>query len=101
MANHDFLTVTVSGANITTGAASTAVAIPNASSGEVPKFIRVAAINACYVKLGTAGVAATSSDILVQPADAAVLSVPRGITHIAAIQDAAAGKVSVVPLEFV
>lgn len=101
MANHDFLTVTTSGANITTGAASTSINIPVCSSGEIPTFIRVASTNACYVKMGVGSATASANDLLIQPADSAVLSVPRGVTRIAAIQDSAAGKVSIVPLEFV
>ena len=50
-------------------------------------------------RLGTSGVAATTADILVQPADSVILQVPKGITHIAYIQGVAAGAVNVVPLE--
>lgn len=94
-----FLTVLAGGATITTGAASARVAIPNASDGNLPRYIRVAARNECYVRLGTSGVTAASTDLLVQPADSAILHVPNGITHIAAIQGTAAGSVSIVPLE--
>lgn len=94
-----FLTVTAVGASFSTSGTSASVAIPNASDGNKPRFIRVAARNECYVKLGTSGVAATANDILVQPADSVILSVPLGITHIAGIQGAAAGLVNVVPLE--
>ena len=93
------IVVTAVGFSAVTGAASAATAIPNASSGQAPSYIRVAARNECYVKLGTAGVAATANDILVQPADSVVLAVPKGITQIAYIQGTAAGLVNVVPLE--
>ena len=95
----DYITVTTAGSTITTSASSSRVAIPNASDGGVPRYIRVAATAACYVKIGTSGVTATTSDVLVQPADAIVLHIPLGITHIAAIQDSAAGKCNVVALE--
>lgn len=94
-----FLTVTAVGVSAATGAASASSAIPNASDGNKPRFIRVAARNECYVKLGVSGVAATSNDILVQPADSVILAVPNGITHIAYIQGTAAGQVNVTPLE--
>lgn len=94
-----FLTVTAVGVSAATGAASASSAIPNASDGNKPRFIRVAARNECYVKLGVSGVAATSNDILVQPADSVILAVPNGITHIAYIQGTAAGQVNVIPLE--
>ena len=93
------ITVTTSGFSAVTGAASAATAIPNDSSGRAPNYIRVAARNECYVKLGTAGVVATANDILVQPADSVILAVPKGITLIAYIQGTAAGQVNVIPLE--
>jgi hypothetical protein len=94
-----FITVATTGATLVTGAASASVAIPVASDGNRPRYIRVAGLNACYVKLGTSGVSATNADTLIQPADAVILNVPMGITHIAAIQDSAAGRVNIVPLE--
>ena len=93
------ITVTTAGFSAVTGSASAATAIPPDSSGRLPNFIRVAARNECYIKLGTVGVAATNSDILVQPADSVLLSVPKGITHIAYIQGTSAGFVNVIPLE--
>lgn len=95
----DFITVTVVGFSAATGAASASSAIPAASDGNKPRYIRVAARNECYVKIGTSGVAATTNDILVQPADSVILHIPTGITHIAYIQGTAAGLVNVVPLE--
>lgn len=95
----DFITVTAAGTTITTGAASASVTIPNNSAGEVPRYVRVAATAACYVKLGVSSATATANDILVQPADSVVLQIPSGITKIAAIQDTTAGKCNVVPLE--
>lgn len=94
-----FLTVTAAGFGAATGAASASTAIPNASDGNRPRYVRVAARNECYVKLGTSGVTATTNDILVQPADSVILAVPNGVTHIAYIQGTAAGQVNVVPLE--
>lgn len=94
------ITVTTTGANIATGAASNSIAIPVASSGEIPRYIRLASLNACYAKLGlSAAVAAVAGDILINVGDTVILAVPRGVTHIAAIQDAVAGKLNVTPLE--
>lgn len=93
-----FVTITMSGFSAATGAASAATAIPVASDGNLPRYIRVAARNECYVKLGTSSVTATANDILVQPADSVILQVPNGITHIAYIQGTAAGQVNVTPL---
>lgn len=94
-----FITVTTAGTTITTSGTSASAAIPVASDGNRPRFIRVASRNEAYVKLGTSGVAATTNDILVQPADSVILAVPNGITHIAAIQGVSAGAVNIVPLE--
>lgn len=93
------VTITQVGFSAATGAASAATAIPIASSGKAPSYVRVAARNECYVKLGLVGVVATINDILIQPADSILLQVPNGITHIAYIQGAAAGQVNVIPLE--
>lgn len=95
----DYITVTAVGTTITTGAASASATIPTDSAGNIPRYVRVSATAACYVKIGVSAATATANDILVQPADAVILAVPSGITKIAAIQDTAAGKCNVVPLE--
>lgn len=86
------------GSTQATGAASARIAIPVDSAGNNPRYIRVAAINESYVKLGSVAVAATSNDVLIQPADAAIMCV-NGATHIAFIQGTAVGKINVIPLE--
>jgi len=93
------VTIVATGVSAATGAASASSTIPNDSSGRAPNYIRVAARNECYVKLGVAGVTATSNDILVQPADSVILQVPKGVTTIAYIQGTAAGVVNIMPLE--
>lgn len=91
-------TITQVGFTAATGAASARTAIPTDSAGNLPRYIRVAGINECYVKVGNSGVTATANDILIQPADSTILTVNQQ-THIAYIQGTAAGKVNVVPLE--
>jgi hypothetical protein len=93
------MTVLKTGVNIATSATSANASLPTAQSGEVPRYVRVTATVAAHVKIGTAGVAAVAADLMVQPGDAVILVVPRGVTTIAAIQDTAAGNVNVVPLE--
>lgn len=93
------ITAIATGTSITTGAASASATIPVCQSGETPRYIRVSATAACYIKLGTGAATATSSDILIHPAECIILHVPGGYTKIAAIQDAAAGKCNVTPLE--
>ena len=92
------VTITQTGFTAATGAASASTALPNDSAGNRPRYIRVAGINECYVKLGGAGVTATANDTLIQPADSVIMAVS-GATTIAYIQGTAAGKVNVVPLE--
>jgi hypothetical protein len=87
------------GTTITTGAASASATIPSDSAGNLPRYVRVSATAAAYVKLGVSAATATANDMLVQPADAVILHIPSGITKIAAIQDSVAGKVNVVPLD--
>lgn len=95
----DYFTVTVTGVSITTGAASSGGALPNASSGEVPRYVRIAASVAACVRIGVGAQTAVATDMLVQPGDAVVIAVPRGCTHVAAIQLSAAGVVIVTPVE--
>jgi hypothetical protein len=98
--NTGFITVTVTGSNITTGAASASAALPLASSGEVPRYIRFAVTANARIRMGVgAGTTALATDMLVTPGDAVVLDVPRGYTHWAAIQDSAAGTACATPLE--
>ena len=88
------------GANITTGAASARVAIPvtSANASDAPKYVRVSATAACYVRLGTVAITAAAGDTLIQPGDALIMCVGKQ-THIAAIQVTAAGICQIAPLE--
>jgi hypothetical protein len=86
------------GTTITTGAASASATIPNTSNGTLPKYVRVAATAAAYVKIGPGTPTAAAGDALVQPGDSLILAVA-GATKIAAIQVTAAGIVQISPLE--
>lgn len=92
------ISVTQSGFTAATGAASARTALPVDAAGNRPRYIRVAAINESYIKLGDATVVATANDMLIQPADSELIAVS-GATNIAYIQGAAVGKINVVPLE--
>ena len=94
-----FIVATATGFSAATGAASARSAIPVDGSGNRPSYIRVAARNECYVKIGDSSVTATTNDILVQNADAIIIQVPKAATHIAYIQGTAAGQVNVTPLD--
>lgn len=94
-----FIVVTVAGISAATGAASARSAIPVDGSGNRPNFVRIAARNECYVKVGDSAVVATANDILVQNADSIILQIPKAATHIAYIQGTAAGQVNIIPLD--
>lgn len=97
--NGGFINVTVAGTSQATGAASARVSIPVDGSGNRPSYVRIAARNECYVKIGDSSVTATINDILVQNADSIILQCPKAATHIAYIQGTAAGQVNIVPLD--
>ena len=92
------LMVFATGVSITTSGTSASATIPNMSSGELPRYIRVAASQAACVRLGKTTATAVTTDLQVQPGDAVILCVA-GCDKIAAIQVAAAGVVQVSPLE--
>ncbi|MFZ6653794.1 hypothetical protein [Undibacterium sp. TJN19] len=86
------------GVAIATTATSASASIPAMSSGELPRFIRVAATAPACVRLGKTAATAVTTDLQVQPGDAVILSV-NGNDKIAAVQVASAGVVQVSPLE--
>jgi len=92
------LQIFATGVNITTGAASAGATIPMSSAGVVPRYIRVTASVAACVRIGTGAQTAVATDMVVQPGEA-VFMATNGCTHIAAIQQAAAGTVQVSPVE--
>lgn len=95
----DFITVTATGISITTGAASAGASIPLMSSGEVPRYVRVAATVAAHVRFGKTSATAVATDALIQPGDSQVFHIPSGYDYVAAIQNASSGKVIVTPME--
>jgi len=97
--NGGFIVVTVAGFSAATGAASARTAIPVDGSGSRPSFLRIAARNECYFKIGDSSVNATVNDVLVQNADSVIIQVPKAATHIAYIQGTAAGQINVTPLD--
>lgn len=95
-----YITVTTTGVTLASGVASTSAAIPNASSGQPPVYIRIAATAPACVRIGAGPQSATTTDMQVQPGDAVLLQVPRGMTTIACIAaTATAGVVQVSPCE--
>ena len=96
---HEFFTVTQTGTTISATTVSASVAIPSASGGVPPRFVRVVATSQAFVKLGIGSATATTDDFLVQNADSVTLQIPNGVTHIAAITASGSALVNVTPLE--
>lgn len=90
--------IQASGSTLTTSATSQRVAIPNTASGIKPNYVRVQVTNYQFIKFGDLNVTATSNDILVSPNESELYKV-NGNTHVAVIQQAAAGLFNVTPLE--
>jgi len=92
------ITVGAAGALVTSGAASAEVAIPDTADGETAKVVRIASTALAHVKPVLTGTAATANDTLVGPGDAVYLHV-QGYTHVAYIQQTAAAKIQISPVE--
>lgn len=97
--NTSSVSIYATGVNITTSAASASSALPVASSGEIARYYRITTTANAHVRLGIVGLTALATDAMVVPGESLILERAQGITHIAAIQDTAAGTVNVVPLE--
>ena len=92
------LTIAAVGVQVTTGAASATVTIPNAASGVQARYIRLQSTGNCYVKVGQAGITCTVNDCLLSPNESLVLNV-NGCTTLAHLQETAAAKLNITPLE--
>lgn len=96
--NFDFLSIAATGAQVTTGAASSSVVIPNCANGQPARYVRLAATGDCYVRPGATAVTATVNDILIINGESQLLNVA-GMTHIAYLQETAAAKLNISPVE--
>ena len=94
----DAISVIKPGAVISFSGTSASVAIPTDSAGTTPKYLRLAATQACYARLGASGVTAAAGDLLVQPADAVVIKT-HGLGYVAALQVSGGGVLQISPLE--
>jgi hypothetical protein len=94
-----FIAVAATGIQVTTGAASGVAAIPNDASGRRARRVRLQALASCYVRPGFAGTTCTANDILLTPSEAVLLEV-RQFTHLAHLQESAAARFTMTPVEF-
>ena len=95
------ISVAAAGTIVTSGAASAEVAIPVGANGAVPSAVHIACVTpagAAHVKAVRTGTAATTSDLCVTFGAPVILWV-KGQSHIAHIQEVAASKLNITPLE--
>lgn len=85
-------------AGIAFNAGSQRVALPNTAGGSAPRAVRFATTQQCRVAVGDSTITAGATDMLFSPQDSGEFWVA-GCTHVAVIQEAAAGNFSVTPLE--
>jgi hypothetical protein len=93
------LDINLIGVTVASGAASAQTAIPINSAGVVAKYVRVAATAPAHIRFNKTTAVATTNDTLLMPGDSLVLNV-QNYDVFAVIQNAAAGFVNVVPVEW-
>lgn len=90
--------VSATGTTVTSGASTANVAIPVDSTGNKAKVVRLQVTGNLYVKFGDASVSASTNDMLLSP-NFDVLVNCLQFARIAYIQEAAAAKLNITPLE--
>lgn len=98
LAYDDAYQVGATGNTVTSGAGSANITIPNTVNGVRARFVRLQVTGNLYVKFGLAGVVATTNDMLLSPNFDVIVSC-YAFTTIAYIQEAAASKLNITPLE--
>lgn len=97
--NRPSMMITVTGNNVTTGAASAGAVLPRASSGAYARYYRFTCTVAAHIRMGAGAQTAVATDVMVVPGDDLILDFVDGFTHWAAIQESSAGLVNCAPLE--
>lgn len=98
MIQFETFSVNATGLQVTTAGTSAVAAIPVNAAGRSPKHVRLQSTGNCYVRPGGAGTTATVNDILLSPNNHLILAV-QSFTHIAHLQETAAAKLNITPLE--
>lgn len=96
--NLTYMTIGATGTQVTAGATTARVAIPNDASGTRARYVRLLASGNCYVRPGDLNVIATVNDFYLNPNEGVILNV-LGQTHIAYLQDGAPRTLNITPLE--
>lgn len=94
-----FITVVKTGVSVSATSTSSGGTLPTAQSGEIPRYMRIAATSPSCVKIGVGAQTATTGDLQIQQGDAVTLSIPRGMTHYAVITVTGTANVQISPLE--
>ena len=94
----DFFHIVATGLQVTTSGVTAVNAIPVMANGQSPKYVRLQALANCYVRPGSSAITATNADILLTPNEDVTLNVS-GCTHIAGLQETAAARFNISPLE--
>ena len=93
-----YISVSAVGTTVTTGAtASAAAVIPNTGNGGRAKAVRIVSETSGHIKFGGSAVAATANDILVTSTPQIIWVA--GFTHFSVIQNTAAAKINVIPVD--
>lgn len=99
MASFNSLSINATGAQVTAGASSAVVAIPNDAQGGRARVVRLQSTGNAYVRPGFSGTTCTVNDALLGPNESLVLNV-KGFTHVAYLQETASAKINITPVEF-
>ena len=86
------------GANVASSGSSASVSIPNDSAGNAPKYMRLNATAAAWVRWGKGAQTAVAGDCMVQPGDSLIVTVG-GADTLACLQVSAGGTVGISALE--
>lgn len=100
--NDNAFTYNGNGVQVTSGAASAIVAIPNTADGNKARYVLlVCPTGYVYVKPVITSGAATANDIpIVSTGSTEIIISTKQYTHIAYIQGSAAAPLNIIPLEF-
>ena len=93
------ITVVVTGKSQATSGASSGATLPTDSSNRVPVYVVVSATTPTYFRMGQGAQTAVVGDLMIQPGDSRILSVPSGYTQFACLQVTAPGILQISPLE--
>ena len=99
MAIHtSFVSFTAIGVQIVSSGTTGRVALPVTASGAPPKFVRIQSNQPAYIRFGDATVVATINDFYLSPNNPELV-VTAGMGYMACLQDTAAAKINITPLE--